>query len=266
MAGPTHVGKTARYRQGVSMAWVLVQKLLARSSFLGLGLASVRLILRQISHVVSSNSRGRSDEGIPELEAVVINLRRRTERLESTLRELERIGIESIRRIDAVESENGALGCAMSHQIALNSLSSRPAIVCEDDIDFQCSREELDAVLREFFSSPWMDVLCLSYTGGTRGIKISKLLRLNVNLRTTACYVVKGTRRKPLIDDFRRGEYMLRSGVPTHLAAADVVWDSSQFFRLNFVSTTSPLVTQRPSYSDIEKRWVDYGKFFKQSP
>ena len=57
---------------------------------------------------------------------------------------------------------------------------------------------------------------------------------------------------------FRKSAEKLEGGSPVWLDALDISWKSLQRWRLTFTVPLKTMVVQRPSFSDIEKRGVDY--------
>ena len=66
-----------------------------------------------------------------------INLERRTDRNEDTIKELKKIGIKNPRRFNAIEHEKGIIGCAMSHIACMKEakrLNWDYVLIFEDDV------------------------------------------------------------------------------------------------------------------------------------
>jgi glycosyl transferase family 25 len=75
---------------------------------------------------------------ISNLPTIYINLEHRKDRNESTLKELSKINIHNPERFNAVKTENGAIGCSLSHikclEIAIKN-NYQYIMICEDDIE-----------------------------------------------------------------------------------------------------------------------------------
>ena len=70
-----------------------------------------------------------------------INLDHRTDRNESTIKELRKLGIHNPHRFSAIKKDNGAIGCYMSHLEVLKSARARglPYVTIFED-DILCNR------------------------------------------------------------------------------------------------------------------------------
>lgn len=191
----------------------------------------------------------------------VINLATRRDRLHETHGELSRMGISEWSRFDAVKSEDGAIGCALSHARVLEGLGAPvPAVmVCEDDVEFLVGRDELRAVLVEFMANPALDVLCLAFRLGSKPHSVSPRLAITSDTQTAACYIAKGRAQRLLSQSFSESAELIKRGKPRGLAAADQHWKKLQRRALIFAVPHNRAVRQRPSFSDIEGRNVAYG-------
>jgi glycosyl transferase family 25 len=192
-----------------------------------------------------------------------INLSHRVDRRAAVELELSSAGLINVMRLDAIKDENGALGCAKSHIRALRALSlgteNSLAVVCEDDLDILCKPTELRELLLDFVSCPPLDVLCLANHTLTPSRPFTDLLGLTNNTQTTACYVVKGTAVETLIRCFEESASMLEAGVNPEKAAIDMHWKKYQQKQLLFAVPLITAAIQRPSFSDVENRFVKYG-------
>ena len=190
-----------------------------------------------------------------------INLSSRPDRREETENELQNVGFRNVFRFEAIQSENGALGCALSHAGLMKSLKvDTPAVmVCEDDIEFLSSPHELQAVLAEFLEDVSLDVLCLAYSTRGKPKAISERLAVTVETATASCFVVKARAIKTLEKSFRESAEMIQSGRPIGISAIDQHWKKLQRTDLLFAIPRSRMARQRASYSDIEGHDVFYG-------
>jgi len=191
----------------------------------------------------------------------VINLESRADRLRETEAELATMGITQWSRFSAVKDSNGALGCALSHAQLMEQVQGlEPAVmVCEDDIEFLVSPEELRTLVSEFLTNPALDVLCLAFHLRLPPHVITSRLAITADTATAACYVVK-TRALPMLrDSFVEATHLIRAGKPLGLVAIDRHWRKLQRRELVFAVPRERAVRQRPSYSDIEGHDVFYG-------
>ena len=191
----------------------------------------------------------------------VINLESRADRLRETEAELAQMGITQWSRFSAVKDLNGALGCALSHAQLMEQVQGlEPAVmICEDDVEFLVTAEELRALVSEFLTNPVLDVLCLAFHLRLPPHAITSRLAITADAATAACYVVK-TRALPMLrDSFVEATHLIRAGKPLGLVAIDRHWRKLQRRQLVFAVPRERAVRQRPSYSDIEGHDVFYG-------
>jgi len=200
--------------------------------------------------------------GLGDCDVYVINLNSRVDRLAAVSQEFKNLRIENWSRFSAIPENFGALGCAKSH-LALLSNSNKNAnllFICEDDLEFLVPRREIDLVIEEFNRNTQLDVLCLAYnlSSRRRATSISPALRITDRTRTTACYVLKPYVIPSFIEVFRESVMQLEKRKNEQIDAIDVRWLELQN-KYIFAIPTRRLVRQRESYSDITKRFENYG-------
>lgn len=195
--------------------------------------------------------------GLDRCRIVYINLDRRPDRREAIEAELQRIGAGHAIRLAAVERPIGAQGCAESHLQALTDWDPEAAellMVIEDDALFLVDRRHLDQMIEGFMADPSLDVLCLGFNAKYL-LPISATLSITSKSLTTSCYVLKRQMRAPLVAVARRSADSFDRGPDgVHI---DRAWRRLQrrwFFAIPRVRA----VQQRPSFSDIEGRFVEY--------
>jgi len=202
-----------------------------------------------------------------------INLDHRTDRKDCIEEEFKKINIDSFVRISAIYiPENGAKGCLASHIKVLETApSDNDAIwICEDDIEFKVDRETLDIHIKEFIESD-ADILCLGYNSRIEQ-EYSPLLNRTKDVQTTSSYIVKTKFRKILLEFWKSLYTSMELGIDhdskeiyinldvfkNHYESTDQSWKVLQQSHI-FVIPKTRCVIQRPSYSDIEQRDVEYG-------
>jgi hypothetical protein len=204
----------------------------------------------------------------------VLNLPHRVDRRSSCVNELKHFagcsGEDTFFPAKSVVAD-GAVGCAFSHAMALASFlyeSDKPfALILEDDFSVRSPgtfRDELEGVLARH--AEW-DVFLLAHNQALPFSKPTAGGFTRVLNAQTACAYVVGRQFAPeLIRSFFRSAEALSSftGLPDeyrrtyrHFFAVDMLWKELQL-RHRFVATFPSKVFQRASYSDIEKRDVDY--------
>ena len=219
-----------------------------------------------------------------------INLDHRTDRRELVKQEFYRMGFTGS-RFPAISNDDGELGCLESHAMALRAFPTQPPIqdhgeevvidmnagpkplatwICEDDVKFVVDRPTLDIYIREFMESD-ADILCLGYAS-RRGESYSNNLLRSVDLQTTSSYIVKESFKSTLqnfwstvavckrnnIDHPLRSDYDNLDVNKGNFWCADQCWKLLQQSHV-FVIPAVHCVVQRAGYSDIEKKFVNYG-------
>ena len=197
--------------------------------------------------------RRRQIVGIDRLPAIfVINLARRTDRMRRFDEQIARLGIVNAVRFEAVEHANPILGCALSHIACLRWMLSsgwRWVMVCEDDLRFTVGREALDALVDAFLDDPRAEVACFQYSH--RAVERHSLLYLRATAtETRACYLVKETIARDLIEVWEHGAAALASGGDRHTFSGDRIWRRLQQDRV-FVIPIVRAGRQMPGYSDL---------------
>jgi glycosyl transferase, family 25 len=204
-----------------------------------------------------------------------INLDHRTDRWQECLNNHAAMGFAegSVQRLPAcLEKDYPALGCTKSHLKCLTRFlteDSRPyCMVIEDDFDFALGRAALAGKLGALVRSgvAW-DVMLLSASAVNGfGSDVPGFARVFESL-TTAGYIVKRVYVPELMGAFLTSLAALekfRGHTPREMItsrfACDVTWQRLQRTGNWFIPIPSA-GGQRPSYSDIEKRDVDYSTF-----
>ena len=222
-------------------------------------LARYRKRFRQFEEI--SGTKSLSLFGLERCEIRYINLSRRVDRRDSQESEFRRLGLAHFSRFNAVEAKLGILGCAISHSTVLRrpALAREFLMVCEDDVVFSGSRAELDRCIEEFGANKNLDVLCLAYNLTGRSKSVSERLSITNDTQTTSCYVLKEGARSDLQSTFQKSAELLAAGRDVRRFAPDILWKKLQNGKYFFAVPTSRMAKQRPSFSDIEQRHVDYG-------
>jgi len=195
------------------------------------------------------------------LSSFVINLNRRDDRMKESISALQVIPSLDWQRFEAIERENGALGCALSHRELLRSAlqqSSSYVMILEDDIEFLAPEGEILPVINEFFDCPYLDVLCIANNPQATPRAISQRLSIVCSTQTTSGYIVKHRALRKVLKSFDRSVSLLSKGERKKVGAIDQQWKRLQRGSLIFAVPRQQIARQRTSFSDIEKRVVDY--------
>jgi hypothetical protein len=213
---------------------------------------------------------------------VVINLDKRTDRLEETKKEFERLKFELVRfpATESSESLPPSVACLDSHCLVLEEFIKSDynvVFICEDDVVFNCPRAEIDHYLVEFISSP-ADVLCFGFYAA-QVMHHTALFNISNDIQNRVSYVVKRNAAKELLLIWRKLYTLLvtkehiknpdnwysnaYNNLPILNKASDIyrgdqAWKFCQQ-SLQFVLPKKQMAFQRKSYSDIEKAIVFYG-------
>jgi GR25 family glycosyltransferase involved in LPS biosynthesis len=197
-----------------------------------------------------------------------INLDHRTDRLQQVNDEFtKKLNIEGLtnrvpERFSAIRHPNGAIGCALSHIKCLEIALQRKypyVFICEDDIEFLVPEHFLKAI-REFEANPpkrWNVFIVSGNTVPPYAQYNSSCIKV-VNCQTTTGYITHYNYYEALIQNYKEGvSQLIRNIGSEKYFAIDKYWKELQLSRTWYM-LYPPCVIQRESYSDIEKRVVNY--------
>jgi glycosyl transferase family 25 len=193
-----------------------------------------------------------------------INLDSRKDRKEEILYQFKRMNIpeEKIHRFPAISARPGAIGCALSHLNLLMFIKQKGytnTIIFEDDFDFIVTPDELNQNLNDFFTTiPKYDVAMLSYNLHGKG-EFNKVCGRALDVQTTSGYMIHKDFLDKLINLYKKTTPLLiKTNATVERYVCDQSWKSlqpqSRWFYFN-----QRLGIQRPSHSDIENNYTDYG-------
>ena len=196
---------------------------------------------------------------------VYINLAERTDRKQNTERALSKYFQRSkIRRFDAIKHTTGGVGCGLSHIGALEMAIKENwenVLILEDDIEFVDDIDNSHSILETIYKNKF-DVILLGGSWATSKRNSYKLIKSSSAL----AYLVNKHYYKTLLDNFKESNANLARTIAQNLYklyALDVGWQSLQS-RDKWFIVKPGMCYQRPSYSDIENKIVDYrDAFFK---
>lgn len=179
-----------------------------------------------------------------------INLLHRTDRKEECENEFKPLNVDAV-RVEAISHPNGALGCSLSHikciQLAKKNKWSRVCI-CEDDIMFTDPSALLASLDLFLKSGIHWDVLLLGANIAPPYSKVTDHWMKVSNAQTTTGYIVNEHYYDTLLENFMVGV--------SNKYPIDIYWKVLQ--RDDWYILLPLSVTQRPSYSNIENRMVNY--------
>ena len=188
-----------------------------------------------------------------------INLDERNDRMVHCENELKKIGLDRPCRFSAVKTKHGIIGCGISHLRCIESAKkdNLPYIaIFEDDIVISKPNKLRNQVDRILKSQVDWDVLCL---GGNAFLPHKEVGDDYVIVNRMYCgtaYIVKQHYYDKLIENIRDGlTKIMETG------NRDFSWDAHwiELQKQDRFLLVNPLtVYQRPDYSDIEKKEVNY--------
>jgi len=179
-----------------------------------------------------------------------INLKSRPDRLAQIAEELSANHVSGV-RIPAHKHRSGALGCVLSHIDAVTSLNASVGLIMEDDATFL---RPLPYAELEHPSFSW-DVLLLAYNGPpTKG---GAHWYRAMNMQTASMYAVRKEYIPTLLTVFRESVAGLTLGGAVSTYALDQTWKRLQHHDRWFAAVPR-IAIQRPSFSDIELKHVNY--------
>jgi glycosyl transferase family 25 len=197
------------------------------------------------------------------INVVYINLEKRLDRKNSVINEFKKIGVENPIRFKAIEIENGALGCSMSHLKCVENAKKNGfeyLLLCEDDIQF-LNPELFLTQLNQFFTSKidW-DVVIISGNNMIPYITVNDFCIKVLNCQTTTGYIVKKTYYDKLIENYKEGIKKLINEPTNNDFKIDKYWFKLQ--RSDNWYLIIPLtIIQKEDYSDIEKKVTNFSKY-----
>ena len=202
---------------------------------------------------------------LDKIPVIFINLEKRTDRKIHILNELKKIGVEDAIPFKAIELENGALGCSMSHLKCLEIAKKENyemVLICEDDIEFLNPTLFLNH-LKLFLESKFLkwDTVLIAGNNMVPYIPINHYcIKIN-NCQTTTGYIVKRDYYDILIANYREGITKLLKEPTNNDYKIDKYWFNLQK-KDNWYLIVPLSIIQREDYSDIEKKRTNFSKYF----
>ncbi len=199
-----------------------------------------------------------------------INLAHRTDR-DKRIRDqlLNHAGIDpsKVHRIDAIYVPDfGALGCSKSHIKILEEFVKTPdsvknCLILEDDFVFNMPIEDVNDLLNKFWDAmnDDYDVLMLGCNPMATTPTEFPFMHKIIEAWTTSAYCVNKTFASRLLENMKEGAKLLEAaGKPTHEYSLDIYMKHLQK-KYNWYTLYPKIGRQGNSYSDVEKKYVDYG-------
>jgi GR25 family glycosyltransferase involved in LPS biosynthesis len=191
-----------------------------------------------------------------------INLDVRNDRRTRFEEEMKQLGLQA-NRFSAIKHKSGAIGCSMSHITLLKYARDNKLdhiVIMEDDITFLNKPVFINSLNNFLSSGENFDVIL--FAGNNMG-PYNRINDFGVQIKkcqTTTGYLVKQHYYDKLIKNFEEGVYLLSMNVnKADDFAIDQYWTKLQQID-KWILLTPLTVTQRPDYSNIEKRLVSYSR------
>ena len=190
-----------------------------------------------------------------------INLKERVDRKESVEIELDKFGWK-YNRFEAVKTKSGRVGCSMSHLKLLKMAKEKKLpyiVIVEDDIQFK-DVELFKKLFDNFMNSKLeYDVFLLAGNLRMPAVKVSPNIIKVYKSFTTTGYIVKEHYYDKMINNIEESINKLLKNEKNGYNAIDTYLMKLQCVDKWYISYPRT-VTQKPDYSDIENKQVNYDK------
>ena len=167
-------------------------------------------------------------------------------------------------RFNAIKNANGAIGCSLSHLSLLQYAKKNNLdhiLIMEDDIMFLNPQIFIQNLNNFLSKHDKFDVLLIAGNNMGEYVRIDDNCVKISHCQTTTGYLVKNHYYDKLIDNFKTGiQYFIKNVNLKLQYAIDQYWSNLQCVD-NWYLLTPLTVSQKPDYSDIEKKQINYNYF-----
>jgi glycosyl transferase family 25 len=194
---------------------------------------------------------------------VYINLDTRPDRKEHIQKEFNKLGINNFERFKAIQLENGALGCSMSHLKCIENAKKNNyefIMVCEDDIEFTMPQLFLKQLSTFWNSNIDWDVILIAGNNMIPYKPINNTCIQVYNCQTTTGYIVRNQYYDILINNYKEGIKKLMKEPTNNNYKIDKYWFKLQQ-QDNWFLIIPLSVVQKEDYSDIEKKVTNFQSY-----
>ena len=164
-------------------------------------------------------------------------------------------------RFNAIKNSCGAIGCSLSHLALLKYAKSNNLdhiLIMEDDIMFLNPQIFIQNINNFLANHKDFDVLLIAGNNMGEYTRIDATCVKIQKCQTTTGYLVKSHYYDKLIQNFEDGvNHLMKNVNLKDNYAIDQYWGSLQLAD-DWYLLTPLTVSQRPDYSDIEKRRINY--------
>lgn len=165
------------------------------------------------------------------------------------------------RRFNAIHHEKGAIGCSLSHLNVLKlakELNLEHVLIMEDDIHFLKPELFINNINNFLKNHKNFDVLLIAANNVANYTIIDRNCVKIQECQAATGYLVKSHYYDILIDNFQNGVNKLTKAPSLEkFYAVDQNWKSLQL-KDNWYLLTPLCVSQKPNFSDIEKKVMNY--------
>ena len=176
--------------------------------------------------------------------------------------------LTNIQRFSAIQNSNGALGCTMSHynalKLAYETYKGDECIAIFEDDFFILDKNAFNDFVSDFTSIKNNDdwsVFTFTRRAGTYYGKYDDKFNYIKETQTMSGYIIKTTFIETLMKQLEIGITNMENGLSEHNNICDQIWKPLQHAN-NFIYYNRVFAGQLPSYSNLEKRVVDYNPYF----
>ena len=185
-----------------------------------------------------------------------INLESRPDRKLFIEKQLNILGLNAT-RFNAIKHEKGAIGCSLSHLNVLKLAKEQNfdhILIMEDDIHFLNPQLFINNINNFLKNHKNFDVLLIAANNvGNYSIIDRNCVKIK-ECQTATGYLVNKHYFDKLIDNFENGvNKLIKDPSLEKFYAVDQYWKSLQLYD-NWYLLTPLCVSQKPNYSDIEKK------------
>ena len=195
---------------------------------------------------------------------IYINLDKRTDRrneIEGELNELG-IGINDYIRFPAIEHKNGSIGCSKSHLACIKLAKQngyKNVLILEDDFTLLVSKEQFYKEINDLFNpNVNFDVCLLAYNTNNLNESEYSFLYKITDAQTASAYIINSSYYDTLIDTWEKAIVMFELTNDETKYICDQSWKPLQV-KDNWYCFKNRIGKQRPSHSDLQNGFVDYG-------
>ena len=200
------------------------------------------------------------------IHTLYINLEQRSDRntmMKNQFRDIS--GIINLERMNAIHNPTGLLGCVLSHIECVEhakKMNWDSVLILEDDFELIVPPIYFLNRIKLLLSKSW-DVMLLTGFVRTKVMPKDEMCKID-NTQAACGYIVRSHYYDTLLKNFRDGYTNLVNTKNEPVYAIDQYWKNLQKVDSWYISCPI-LGKQRPGFSDIVKKSVNYDDYFLKS-